>query len=370
MLALQALGATTFFLQLFLSRALGQERLLAVYLGFLVLVAAGFVASSPRVRVPLIAAKAALCLLCLPYTGLPLILVPAVGFELAELLRAAASPPSPPWLAYSLALGAFGLLVEKGGAVMYAGAWAVSALFAWGRLADSAARDRLAARARELERRATEAEEKSASLARAGQSRELFGAYRERDRLAQELHDGLGHALTGGIMQLEAAALLVPGEPERAGAMLAKVRSSLKEGLASVRASLAALKPEPARLGLLALREALEAFGADQGVEVRLATEGDLNAIGPEIWEAAEANLREALTNSLRHSGGAAFTCGIRVLNRLIKVEFRDEGAPSGEPRKGMGLEGMEARTRKAGGTLILDGSRGFSAIMLFERKE
>jgi len=76
---------------------------------------------------------------------------------------------------------------------------------------------------------------------------EALAVAEERNRLAREIHDSLGHYLTAMTMQLQAAGKLVAKEPERAAASIAKAEEMARESLAEVRRSVAALRASPPR---------------------------------------------------------------------------------------------------------------------------
>jgi len=67
----------------------------------------------------------------------------------------------------------------------------------------------------------------------------------------------------------------------------------------------------------------------------------------------------------LKHSSASAVRVKIEVMNKVIKMEVRDNGRGEAAIKKGMGIAGMEERTGAAGGKLIIDGSDGFSVITL-----
>jgi glucose-6-phosphate-specific signal transduction histidine kinase len=97
---------------------------------------------------------------------------------------------------------------------------------------------------------------------------------------------------------------------------------------------------------------------------------GDLSAIGRLQWMAILDNVRECLTNTARHSGARQTQVSIEVMNRLVKVEARDDGRGGYSITRGLGLAGIEERTEALGGKVVIDGSRGFSVIMLLPREE
>lgn len=185
----------------------------------------------------------------------------------------------------------------------------------------------------------------------------------ERNRLAAEVHDHVGHAITGSLLQLEAAEAVIEHDPHAARGMLNNSTAALREGMDSIRAALRATRPAAEQIGLGRLRAMLDRFAVDGAISSGLTHTGDLGAIRPMQWRIIEDNLRECLTNALRHSQARSLRVNVQVHNRIARVEARDDGRGAGTVRKGIGIAGMEERTERAGGRLIVDGSRGFSVI-------
>lgn len=371
--ALQLLGGTTIFLYHALSGGFRPEAAFAAYLAFLALVAASFAFERPFVRLPLVLAKCAFCLALGAASPYPPLLLPAILLESSELFPAGRRL-YPLWAALALFSGAALLVPPRGSLPAFLPlaflSWAAAVLAAALLLRDRARRAGLMDRARGLERRLADADARREALERERSSGDGLARAEERQRIAARLHDELGHAMTGSIMQLEAALVLSGDDPERARGIVGEVVRSLRVGLSSVRASLRAIKPSVPELGLERLRAILASFEAAQGISASLSTEGPVEAMPGPIWAACEDNLREALTNTLKHSCASSFRCRICALNGAYKIEFRDDGRPSPSFRRGMGLEGMDERVRRSGGTLIVDASRGFSVIMLFMKGE
>src|SRR5712692_3426348 len=97
----------------------------------------------------------------------------------------------------------------------------------------------------EVERLAAELQAANQKLREYAAQVEELATTKERNRVAREIHDSLGHYLTVINVQLEAAQLLVPADPERAMLALRKAQSLAQEGLADVRRSVAALRAAP-----------------------------------------------------------------------------------------------------------------------------
>jgi signal transduction histidine kinase len=207
---------------------------------------------------------------------------------------------------------------------------------------------------------------RSAAL-RAGYEDELasLAQLEERNRLAQDIHDRVGHALSGGIIQLEAAAAVLDTDRGAARTLMENSVRALREGMDEVRSTLHGIKPAPEQLGVHRIRGMVEKFAAESGIAARVTQAGNLAAVTRPQWRLVADNLRECLTNTLRHSSARSLTVNIEVLRRIVKVEVRDDGRGALSVAKGLGLAGMEERTEALGGKLVVDGSRGFSVIML-----
>ena len=187
----------------------------------------------------------------------------------------------------------------------------------------------------------------------------------ERNSLAQKIHDKVGHTLAGSIIQLEAAELILEKDRLKAGDMVRNVTGNLKEGMESIRSTLGSIKPASEQLGINRLKLILDEFMCNNRIKTTFSYDGRLDVITHTQWSIMTDNMREALTNSMKYSSATTIEVRLNVMNRLLKLEVRDNGRGAGEVLKGMGLTGMEERTEAAGGKLIVDGSDGFSVITL-----
>lgn len=196
----------------------------------------------------------------------------------------------------------------------------------------------------------------------------------ERNRFAARIHDKLGHNISGSIILLEATALSMDKDPVRAKQNIKTVTENLRRGVDEIRAALRQERPERSRLGLHEVRKQLEAFQLTYGRKTRLETEGNLEKITIPLWICIQDNLKEALTNMLKHSQGDTFLLRICCMNKAIRVEYADNGACFYESPKeeagdgrGMGLNAMEERAAALGGTMLVTGGQnGFQIVTVF----
>lgn len=192
-------------------------------------------------------------------------------------------------------------------------------------------------------------------------------ALEERNRLAARLHDKVGHGISGSIILLEASRLMLDQNMEKAKAGIDLAVNNLRSGVDEIRLALREEKPIRSELGLHELQMVLENLQANHNIRTKLKQSGNIDYIGVGIWQCIHENLEEAITNTLKHSNAAEFKLSIQVMNRIIKVEYSDNGKSEGNFQKGLGLEAMEERTLKNRGRCFFDKSEnGFQITNIF----
>lgn len=172
----------------------------------------------------------------------------------------------------------------------------------------------------------------------------------ERDRIARDLHDVLGHSLSLIAIKSELAGRLLPGDPERARAEIGDVERVARESLASVRDTVSGSRQPTLERELANARLVLEAAGIEPTIDT---SAGPL----PEAEDAVLAwAVREAVTNVVRHS--AAHSAAIRTcrVGDEAAIEVVDDGRAStsagGPELGGTGLRGLRERLESVGGRL------------------
>lgn len=188
-----------------------------------------------------------------------------------------------------------------------------------------------------------------------------LAASRERNRLAREIHDTLGHTLTVINVQLESARVLIAERPAEAAVRVERAAGLAREGLAEVRRSVAALRSDPLGGGTLA--EALARL-ADEARAGGLASEVDVRGtpreLAPEVALALYRAAQEGLTNVRKHA--AARTARLRLdfgAGGRVVLAVEDDGRGCDRPGEGFGLLGLRERARSLGGELSVDGRPG-----------
>lgn len=192
----------------------------------------------------------------------------------------------------------------------------------------------------------------------------------ERHSIAQEIHDRVGHAIAGSLIQLEAAGLLVDRDQSKTRDIIQNVITVLREGMENIRATLRNIKPATEQLGINRVKLLLDEFTVNNQLKTSLVYSGNLDRIAPIQWKVILDNLGEALTNALKYSGATTISLKIEVLNKFVKAEVSDNGHGAYIVKKGLGISGMEERSGRISGKVVIDGSKGFSVITLLPMEE
>ncbi|MCT2593965.1 histidine kinase [Streptomyces sp. N2-109] len=175
----------------------------------------------------------------------------------------------------------------------------------------------------------------------------------ERGRLARELHDSIGHALTAAVVQSGAAR--ASGSPEFTGRALVAIEETARDALEDLERVLRLLRegtPGPgSRPGLADTGRLLDSARA-AGATVRPEVTADLAALPGPVSREGYRIVQEALTNVLRHAGPVAVSLRITARDGALELDIRNAlpcpAAPSGVP--GSGLRGIRERAALLGG--------------------
>ncbi|MBN2085480.1 MAG: sensor histidine kinase [Anaerolineales bacterium] len=229
---------------------------------------------------------------------------------------------------------------------------------------------------RDVERLARELEEANARLRESAAQAEELTRSRERNRLAREIHDSLGHYLTVVNVQLEAARALVENKGWKEAApdlyaALEKAQTLTRSGLTDVRRSVAALRADP--LGEKPFLEAVKALMADNqeaGLIVSLRQEGHAQATAPQTELALYRILQEALTNVRKHARASRADLILEYLGKSIRLTVTDNGVGFSEAENDdekFGLRGIRERVELLQGRMEVGASPGGGVRLIVE---
>jgi signal transduction histidine kinase len=195
---------------------------------------------------------------------------------------------------------------------------------------------------------------------------ERLAAAQERNRVARDIHDGLGHSLTVVQMQIKAARAVLAGRPERADEVLAKAQDQAEEALREVRRSVGALRE---RRPAVPLPEALHALAEETsaaGVPTEVGVTGAARPLRAEAEESLFRAAQEGLTNVRKHANATRAELILDYSQPAqVRLEVRDDGAGAAgdELPSGFGLLGVRERAAHLGGRMMLESipGRGFT---------
>ncbi|WP_017538742.1 sensor histidine kinase [Nocardiopsis halophila] len=203
----------------------------------------------------------------------------------------------------------------------------------------------------------------AAAAAAGTRARARLAVSEERLRFARDMHDLLGHRLTGIAVTSELAARLAERAPDQAADRMREVQEASREALREMRGAVSGYREMDLAQELDAARGVLSSSGT------RCTVEGAPEDVPEALRPLAAWVVREGATNVVRHSEAERCTVVLRREDGRSVVEVRNDGAPgtlggegSADPAPGNGITGLTERVAAAGGTLTAarDGDAGF----------
>lgn len=195
-------------------------------------------------------------------------------------------------------------------------------------------------------------ERKNCELTASRDEARHLAALAERERIARDLHDLLGHTLTVVAVKADLAGRLVERDPARARAEIEDIQATARAALADVRAAVTGMRSATLAGELADARRALAAAG------IALEVEGQPQALPPAVESILAFALREGVTNVIRHAGARACRLRLDVKDGQARLELADDGRGLAGA-EGNGIAGLRERLAAANGSLSLSADRG-----------
>jgi signal transduction histidine kinase len=229
-------------------------------------------------------------------------------------------------------------------------AWTGFLLFFHRVLATSSERGKLIAELEAAQRELERARQRDAELA----------VLQERERLARDLHDSLGHSLVTLTVQLEAVQRLLAADPARAASVVAEMQKLTRSSMEDLRRSLANLRAPG--LGERPLAGALRELCADAGKRSGIAPDCHIaegaDQLPPVVAEVLWRVAQEGLTNVEKHARARRVQVGLTLQPNEVLMRVGDDGVglpADAEDKPGhYGLRGLRERVEGVGGTFTL----------------
>lgn len=201
-------------------------------------------------------------------------------------------------------------------------------------------------------------------LRKANEEIEHLAKVAERERIARDLHDVLGHTLSVITLKSELAGKLIDRDPRRAGKEIREVEEISRQALSDVRDAIRGYRSKGLLAEMAQAKSTLETAGVT--VSCDASTIVKLPAMQEGVLTMA---VREAVTNVVRHA--QARNCSLRLeqQNGACRLEIEDDGR-GGLQNEGNGLRGMRERVEMLGGTLRRDSQTGTRLTITLPLKE
>lgn len=207
---------------------------------------------------------------------------------------------------------------------------------------------------------------RSESLIREHELEKQQNSIVERERIARDMHDLLGHTLTMAALKSDLALRLMDDDPAAAKAEILDIQSSSREALQDVRAIVSGMLSTTVAAELKNAKAALSAAGV--ALTISGVPPSHVNEKAADEKETALAlSIREAVTNIIRHSGAdsAAIHFTSNETEHFVHIEDNGQGHVFEE---GFGLAGLRARVEKLGGQAVIDGVNGVRIAIVLPR--
>ena len=184
---------------------------------------------------------------------------------------------------------------------------------------------------------------------------------RERKRIAREIHDTLGHALTGISAGIDAVGVLIDIDPGRAKTQLQSVSTVVRDGIKDVRGSLNKLRPGALEDHTLrdAVLKLVHEYQAISNLQVELTYDWDDVDLDVMVEDTVFRVIQESMTNSVRHGHATHMQISFLLEDAYVMI-LKDNGVGFDQLQVGYGLKQMRERVSILGGRIEFANRNGF----------
>lgn len=188
----------------------------------------------------------------------------------------------------------------------------------------------------------------------------------ERNRMARELHDTVGHTFTSVIMGMDAVTYLIEAAPDKAKEQLEKLRAVTRSGLEEVRRSIHQMAPQDDDLILSEqLSRLANDFAVQTGTRIRVSVSGTERELPQQMRWTLLRCLQESLTNAKRHGEASVVEVGLAFEPEQVELRIEDDGIGSEQLESGFGLTAMRERLHALHGTLDVRSAPGLGTTVM-----
>ncbi len=187
----------------------------------------------------------------------------------------------------------------------------------------------------------------------------------ERNRLAREIHDTLGHVLTGITAGADACIQMIDDSPEMARHQMELIADTARNGMNEVRRSVKALRPDSLENESLscALSKMCVNMAQNSGTYIKLEESLKEMVLSQDEEDAVYRTVQEGITNSIRHGHATRIHVRCNVQDGVLEVSVQDNGIGCKSVTPGFGLQHMQERMLLLGGSFQYINDDGFCVI-------
>jgi len=187
---------------------------------------------------------------------------------------------------------------------------------------------------------------------------------KERNRISRQIHDNVGHSIAGILMQLQASYKLRGRDEARSLELLNKSIEGLQNSLILLRETVHNIKPQES-LGVEYIKSIINNFSF---CPVDFKFTGDFNSLEANSAELLCTNIKEAMTNTSKHSKATEMKITIDINDKFTRLYIKDNGKGCLNIKEGLGISGMRERIKNVGGSLSISSQDGFLIVAIIPR--
>lgn len=213
----------------------------------------------------------------------------------------------------------------------------------------------------EVEKLVRELEEANQHLREYALQIEELAVTKERNRMAREIHDGLGHYLTTIYMQIQAARAVMKIDTGKAQEALSTAQTLTQDALVDVRQSVSALRDMPG--DTISMQEEIEKMlkrSENMGLSANMKINGSPRPLSPQVLFTMYRTIQEGINNTCKHAHAAHLSVVIDYTRKdQVKMTIQDDGIGADQTDGGFGLVGMRERISMLDGNVKIDTKPG-----------
>jgi signal transduction histidine kinase len=211
----------------------------------------------------------------------------------------------------------------------------------------------------------------NAELREYADMKEKMGQMKERNRLTMEIHDTIGHSLTGISVGVDTCIAIMDKNPEKAKMQLQVISSVAKDGINDIRRSVTMLKTDEIDNGDFedSIRNMLEKIKKATGIKVLFICNVKLN-LTRDDQNAVFRVIQESVTNAIRHGKATRIVITMVEKNGNFDITISDNGNGCTDLKYGFGLNHMQERIKMLQGSIEFKSEKGFTVHALIPLRE